>query len=215
LDPIKCFFVEPTGIVELYLRRYSRGDAACSSGWPYHNAMSLLGDAPAVYVTYDDHECPNIAERPEQIDKHDPRWPVECICGYKFTPKDHYQIFQESVYRRHDTGEEFSLRHLPLGAMYFADWFLRPGKNHWRGPDNHCLVVMVPGKDMQPREWMVDGRANNCDLPHDTDHRCWVRHGQVPEITVDKNGRTCNAGAGSIKTDGWHGFLRSGYLVDV
>jgi hypothetical protein len=32
-------------------------------------------------------------------------------------------------------------------------------------------------------------------------------------LTVDKNGDTCAAGAGSILTPAWHGFLRNGELV--
>ena len=46
-------------------------------------------------------------------------------------------------------------------------------------------------------------------------HKCWVRHGdpRTGIVTVDKNGVTCGAGAGSIATRGWHGFLREGMLV--
>jgi hypothetical protein len=41
-----------------------------------------------------------------------------------------------------------------------------------------------------------------------------VRHGTPPDVTVDKNGLTCNAGGGSIQVPGWHGFLRNGELVE-
>lgn len=34
-------------------------------------------------------------------------------------------------------------------------------------------------------------------------------------ITVDKNGTTCAAGAGSISAGPYHGFLRNGQLVDA
>jgi hypothetical protein len=40
-----------------------------------------------------------------------------------------------------------------------------------------------------------------------------VRHGEAPNITVDKNGVTCGAGAGSIQCGSYHGFLRNGELV--
>jgi hypothetical protein len=56
-------------------------------------------------------------------------------------------------------------------------------------------------------------RASNCTMPNDMLHRCWVRHGNPPMITVDKNGPTCGAGAGSILSGNWHGFLRNGELV--
>jgi len=64
---------------------------------------------------------------------------------------------------------------------------------------------------------MIDGPANNCtrkDDPGQKHHHCWVRHGVPPSITVDKNGPTCEAGAGSILTKNWHGFLRNGMLVE-
>jgi len=57
---------------------------------------------------------------------------------------------------------------------------------------------------------MIDSRASNCTLPDDNVHKCWVRHGEAPNFTVDKNGATCAAGAGSIQTSNWHGFLRNG-----
>jgi len=60
----------------------------------------------------------------------------------------------------------------------------------------------------------MDDRASNCGSRDDDEHRCWVRHGEPPDLTVDKQGLTCTAGAGSIVTDTWHGFLRGGYLVD-
>ncbi len=41
-------------------------------------------------------------------------------------------------------------------------------------------------------------------------HKCWIRHGTPPDLTVDKNGVTCNAGAGSILVGDYHGFLVNG-----
>ena len=49
--------------------------------------------------------------------------------------------------------------------------------------------------------------------PYGLAHRCWCRHGEPPNITVDKNGPTCPAGAGSIQCNDWHGYLRNGELV--
>jgi hypothetical protein len=68
---------------------------------------------------------------------------------------------------------------------------------------------MTPGG-----EWIIDSRASNCTMPEDTEHRCWVRHGEAPDFHVDKNGKTCNAGAGSIKCGSYHGFLQNGFLTD-
>lgn len=61
---------------------------------------------------------------------------------------------------------------------------------------------------------MIDGRASNCTMPDDNVHKCWVRHGRPEDGTlhVDKNGNTCAAGAGSIATPNFHGFLHNGDL---
>lgn len=58
--------------------------------------------------------------------------------------------------------------------------------------------------------------ARNCTMPDDTTHKCWVRHGRPEDgsLHVDKNGHTCGAGAGSIDTGKWHGFLHNGELVE-
>lgn len=118
------------------------------------------------------------------------------------------------IYVNPATGEETS--ELPLGAMYFSDYG-RPG------PDGKALVVKLPNGLF----WYVDSRASNCTLKDDNIHFCWVRHGDPAgcEVTVDKNGHTCSAGAGSIDSPGhrredgrvlreaWHGFLQGGKLI--
>jgi hypothetical protein len=40
-----------------------------------------------------------------------------------------------------------------------------------------------------------------------------VRHGEPPQITVDKRGLTCHAGAGSIALGSYHGFLHNGVFT--
>lgn len=144
--------------------------------------------------------------------------PCNCGCGYKVDNS-------QPIYRRTDTGEEMTLGEAPVGAMWFADWYLRegdmrPGWDWYRGPDGHCLVVRVPNGSGGVHDWMVDSRCSNCTLKDDNVHKCWVRHGNPPDITVDKNGVTCAAGAGSIgvwngnqTAYSWHGFLRNGDLV--
>jgi hypothetical protein len=73
-------------------------------------------------------------------------------------------------------------------------------------PCSRHLAVVLPNGYL----WDIDGRASNCTMKDDKQHRCWVRHGEPPTITVDKAGPTCKAGAGSIKVDGYHGFLKNG-----
>lgn len=128
-----------------------------------------------------------------------------------FQASDPWQLFQELLYRRTDTGIEAPLRDLPVGAMWDAWWL----PDWHRGPDGICLLVKTPGGD-----WMVDGEASNCTDPsaqHDgkRTHFCWIRHGDPRSGTVhvDKAGPTCAAGAGSIMIGGWHGFLTQGVLV--
>lgn len=135
---------------------------------------------------------------------------------------------------RVDTGEilvrdTWYMRGLPPGAMWFQtiternrpsgpnDWpeegYVKPSPDAARGPsytfaDGEHLTVMTPGG-----VWVIDSRASNCTMPYDYNHRCWVRHGEPPEITVDKAGTTCAAGAGSIQCGSYHGFLQNGSLT--
>lgn len=76
------------------------------------------------------------------------------------------------------------------------------------------MQFLIRGSDLMRQDWEVDGRASNCTKKDDNVHKCWCRHGDAPNVTVDKNGNTCAAGAGSILVDGWHGFLRNGYLEE-
>ena len=109
-------------------------------------------------------------------------------------------------YRRLDTGEELR-GDLPAGALYVAD----PERKYryTRGHDGDAVVCVLPDGD----HWHIDSFANNCTLPNDREHRCWVRHGSKPGVIhVDKQGLTCSAGAGSIATKQFHGFLHNGEL---
>lgn len=110
---------------------------------------------------------------------------------------------------QHDSPNEFS-----AGAMWFAPWieeWLKENRNwshHYHlGPDGRVLIVHTPAGD-----WIIDSRCSNCDKKDDNIHHCWVRHGQAPDIHVDKNGNTCGAGAGSIQIGNWHGYLHNGFI---
>jgi len=106
----------------------------------------------------------------------------------------------KSIYRRTDTGEEMFLRDAPVGAIYRATWL-----EDWKeftGIDGKSYICITPGG-----EWNIDSRASNCTLPNDNEHKCWCRHGEAPNFTVDKIGNTCSAGAGSIAIGNYHGFL--------
>lgn len=108
--------------------------------------------------------------------------------------------------------------------MWDAEWMR--GLDWATGPDGIALMVRLPNR----WEWHVDGPASNCTNPdwqpvdgqpnttrwRGRTHYCWVRHGdpRTGNVHVDKNGKTCSAGAGSIAAPGYHGFLNHGYLTD-
>lgn len=115
------------------------------------------------------------------------------------------------------TGEP--VEHFQPGDVYFNDAH-EPTSEAARGygcpwtncDGRHPICILPP--DNHP--WNIDSRASNCDQKDETTHRCWVRHGDpaVPgSLHVDKAGHTCNAGAGSIAVDGYHGHLHNGHLT--
>lgn len=206
-SPIKCFLLTETNRAWRWLRRFnaSDDDDRCPSQFRYHNAQFSLGVAQGFTRDQDGNwrELEGFVTPPSD----DPRWPTKCEhCAYVFKDTDHFQVFDEHIHVTED-GREFSIRNAPPGAMWYADWM---GENYF-GPDGHCLVVRCP----DGRDWMIDGPASNCTDKQDVGpfgkaHRCWVRHGTPPLIVVDKKGKTCKAGAGSIDTKHkYHGFLGS------
>lgn len=200
---MQTFWLARTDEVAVGLRRYTDGDGGFDCAHGHHHALVYTGTESAEY------------EGTTEVDHSDPRWPRTCaqLCGYEFADDDHWQRWTELLYRRTDTGElrvlHQSAPEAPLaepGACWDAWWM-----PFSRGDDGICLVVRCP----DGHDWMVDSRASNCGSPGDDVHHCWVRHGDPREcrVTVDKNGVTCSAGAGSIQTPNWHGFLRDGQLV--
>ena len=201
MSPTSTFWTEPSGRTRRWLRRYVSshdGGYTCADGW--HEAMQLLDDVDE-----------GIGSSGDLWPHDDERWPAQCAqgCGYTFTEDDVWQLFASRLYRRPETGDEWPLRDLPAGAMYDADWM-----GDWaKGSDGICLVVILPTEHRHP--WMVDSEASNCTRKGDRTHKCWIRHGnpRTESVTVDKDGDTCDAGAGSIAADGYHGFLRDGVLT--
>lgn len=221
---VQTFWLERTDQVAVALRRYSHGDGGFDCAHGYHSAMTHLGLEPAAYDDRDGRET--LALRP-RVDHADPCWPTRCGqgCG-ALTYPDHSPRRTDTselrVLRSEDTpdaatssptttsgrsGRSRSTAPAAPGASWDAWWM-----PYSRGADGTCLVVRCPGG----HDWMVDSRASNCGSPDDDIHQCWVRHGDPREcrVTVDKNGHTCSAGAGSIGTPNWHGFLRDGVLVE-
>lgn len=227
--PTRCFLLLPTDHARVQLRRYVYSSVAkCpQSGLGYHNAHSRsLCNVPMHDSEPDaDGHRHWVYEDVPDIPHDDPRWPSHCRCGYAFTEADEWQVWVEPVYRRQDTMRSTTLRDAPPGAMWFADWM----SDFWKGTDGRCVVVKLPNGN----DWVIDAIAHNCDAPcldcgkplsahmqskptipcrkmNPKPHNCWVRHGEPPNLTVDKKGVTCGAGAGSIQSGNYHGFLIDG-----
>jgi hypothetical protein len=97
---------------------------------------------------------------------------------------------------------------LEPGCLFWNDWY--PETMYWDNQKGPHLMAILPNGN----HWCIDSRASNCTLPLDRTHRCWCRHGELPNITVNKVGETCSAGAGSIQSGTYHGFLINGEFTE-
>lgn len=207
---IETFWLTPTDLVQVWLRRFTfQRDHRCpaTDGWGCDGRVVIFDRAP-----FDEWKTtqPDGTELVHvEIPDADPRWPTRCQqCGELLPENALRQVWADVLYSGAPDGELYTLRDAPVGAMWNAWWHLETPA--WRGSDGLSLMVKTPGGD-----WHVDGRASNCTLPKDDGHKCWVRHGdpRTEPVTVDKRGRTCAAGAGSIQAGSYHGFLRDGKLT--
>ena len=203
MERVPCFFLTPTGEARVDLRRFSpTSTRPCTVKGAWGCDATTKGVATVAL----NGRPPRDADDAERYPHDDPRYPTHCeACKQPFAPTDSYQVREEALYARSDGGDPVTLADAPPGAMWDAVWLHEVFP---KGPNGRVLTVKLP----TGHQWLVDGRASNCTKPGDTAHRCWVRHGEVPNVTVDKNGLTCDAGAGSIAVSGWHGFLRDGHL---
>lgn len=208
---VQCFWLEPTDIAAIYLRRYRiNSDQVCRQTGFYHDAKIRIEDRPIQWSESNGNQY--IASLDEELFIHDSRWPSICICGnYAFTEADARQVFQDRIYKRVDTGNLIPLRNMSVGAMWDAEW----NRPFGVGPDGRSLMVKLPNGF----DWHIDGRCNNCTIPDDPfqeRHHCWIRTGTPPKITVGKTGGvSCGAGGGSIQAGNYHGFLRNGEFTNA
>ncbi len=213
--PTKVFFIEPTDRERQWLRRYSYPRRCSAKPDTGCHAMFELGEGDVLY-TPDGYI--DATKRKPKPPKDDPRWPMACQdCGMPFEPADEFQLFTRQIYVRPDTGFRCTTEEAPIGACWDAWWISERRKDgptgcgYMIGDDHRSLVVRCP----DGHDWHVDARASNCTMKEENTHHCWVRHGQPEDGTlhVDKAGHTCAAGAGSIDTGKWHGFLHGGELT--
>lgn len=195
-----CFLIEPTGTV-VPVATVREGDG-CPAGGDHVATITYPAEPERTRELDDGFRVLDNGPEWDTID-----WPTTCdACPHEFTDDAFRSLQRRRRWRRPDTGETFDHpQHAGPGAMWDAHWMPSASKR----PDGRYLVVITP----DGREWSIDGPARNCTRPGE-DHDCWCRHGDPPNVTVDKQpepGRsTCAAGAGSIGTPGYHGFLRSG-----
>lgn len=210
--PVPTFWCEPTGRTRRSLRCYqATGEQGGCGG--YCNSMVSLDE---VDIEWDAREDGSRYHRGYSARD----WPWDSFktacdkCSSEMTEPTR-QIFCDEVFEAKTgqrAGERFARRALPVGACWHADHY--EGIAEWCGPDGLAVMCQTPDG-----EWHVDSVASNCTA-RDRPHKCWIRHGspKTGYLHVDKDGPTCDAGAGSIwmsAPTGWHGFAYRGHLIDA
>lgn len=129
---------------------------------------------------------------------------------------------RSAIFQCLETAEQRVSTELPIGALFALDREGAQDINSYPPAAPHdglaiACVCLGRGGPETRYHWHIENRASNCDKKDDRSHRCWVRHGSIgDQLTVDKNGLTCGAGAGSFfmgPNNEWHGFLRAGKLT--
>lgn len=181
----QCFWIEPTDLRRRFLRRFTFTEKKCPVYKYGHEASIPLDDGVK-------HLNEGIRDLSGDIHPHDdPLWPKVCKhCWYIFQPEDQWQLQTEHIYKRTDTGAWGTLRDVPVGAMWNAEWM------PWKGPDGRSLVVRCPNF----QDWLIDHEASGGGH--------WERTGEPPNITV-----TPSISIG-IDPNRYHGFLTAGVLTD-
>ncbi len=230
MPPIPCFWLEDTLTAQRSLRRFvsaqdGEARAKCSGPEGYHNAMLPIDIVPFRIVTVEsrpdyktsEYDGANRLERfwgegqPLQADgvRRDPRWPMKCDeCGFVFDRTDQWQVFMEAIYRRIDTKAELTLDNAPAGAMWDAWWY---GNSDFPTPpraDGIHLMVRCPGTRAEGgyADWYVDGIAGNSDRKSYGWQRTGIPNQHPPSVTVTPSIQITQA-------NGYHGWLRAGFLV--
>lgn len=189
---IKAKFTKTTG--KRFELRIYWGEGCSALGC--HDARKHVKDITGTDTPWD--ACGDTEDYPTEM------WPTHCDkCGQPVPVDGKKQVFSSHLW---DTPSG----KLEPGCLFWVDYL--PINMYW---DNHVgphLYAMLPNG----HEWNIDSRASNCGSPNDRTHRCWRRHGdpETGNVHVDKNGETCSAGAGSIQSGNYHGFLNNGEFTD-
>lgn len=198
----KCFWAQPSGQKLVTLVTIANFDT-CPGSEEYHRAEATVAMLSA-------------SERAERekywADNQHPEWPTHCdTCRTLIEPEDRIHSIAECLlFERMDTGEFKRLHEFGAGTIFPtpSEW-LNLGLEWDNLPNRPAYGIKTPGGI-----WYPDKRAKNCTLPDDREHRCWVIHGEPPNLTINKLGHTCEAGNGSVLLGSWHGSVSDGYLVE-
>jgi hypothetical protein len=188
----RCFLMAETGSCQRRLRRYeSRHCAARADGGDYCEANARIEDGPVVWHRDDagvlSHYTSDVIDWP----RDDPRWPTACDhCGQPFGDRAVWQLSIERSYTTPEGGEH-TIRDMPIGAIWRADWLER----FWAGPDGRCYAVQLPPGGLGD-QWVIEQPSQSGGG--------WVRTGVAPDLTA----------APSILTPRYHGYLTGGVLTD-
>jgi hypothetical protein len=189
---IPLVIAEFTGRYERMLRRFtfSTDKGPECPGYEYgHDASVITGT-----VGEDEHERVHGDNWPHDDD----RWPAACErCGREFADGDQWQRNDNRIFRLPD-GTEFPMwgsfgRNAPPGTMVRADWHDAYSR-HPGGAES--WIISLPGG----HEWVSTQRAS--------DGGYWTVSGTAPLLTVTPS-ILCTG------TNGWHGFVTNGELVDA
>jgi hypothetical protein len=196
--PWRCFLVEPAGVADLYLRRFTFGsNQKCPASGYGHNAKSekpflTVSEQPPQRTAPEEEKMYWPSHEDRRPPQNDPRWPICCRnegCFYRFAPEDEWQVSPDHYYRRVDEPTTmYTERDLPPGAMFDAFWL------PWTGQDGKSMSVILPPGGMV-NVWHIDGEARSGGH--------WTREGEPPNITASP----------SIKSSRYHGFLQNGTLT--
>lgn len=189
-----CFLIEPTLRYQRFTRRCSpwKDKATPTPPCPhgaYHNAVEIID-----VVTIENHDDAIVytdGAIPEEIRKT-AKFPTQCLCGYHFVDADMWQYGHAVILRDARTGNEYTMRNVPVGAMWHAPWMLPFQEHNHAGDPKGPIIVRLPGG----YDWNIDGLSKSGGY--------WTRQGVPPALTVTP----------SILVPTYHGFLRDGVLTD-
>lgn len=199
---LQARYIEEVGTAYVFRIHWTTQELACVNGSQRHYAETEIVREIGPYNK-------DIGMGTPWPKRGNPLYPHACkSCGLPVPTDESVKIDESFVTQRlYNTA---SGRPEP-GDIYFRQlnckvWGCGYGWTNCSGI--HLHTVLPTGEP-----WDVDSRASNCTMKDDGEHRCWVRHGDPSKgelVHVDKNGLTCAAGAGSIATSQWHGFLHHG-----